>query len=55
MIIFFGVKKKNFVYKATTTHYCPVCRAETPHYLAIQKRAFTVFFLPLIPPAQRKN
>ena len=54
MIVFFGVKKKNHIYNAYTTMQCARCGKETEHYLAIQKRAFTVFFIPLIPLGTRK-
>ncbi len=54
MIVFFGIKKKNFAYNAYTVMQCPKCGKETKHYLMLQKRAFTVFFIPLIPLGTRK-
>lgn len=54
MIIFFGIKKKNHLYDAYVVRECPKCGRETNHQLLLQKRAFTIFFLPLIPLGTKK-
>ncbi len=54
MIILFGVKKKNFTYNAYASRYCEKCGRDTKHYLFLQKRAFSIFFIPLIPLGTKK-
>ena len=54
MIVFFGIKKKAHVLNIPFIRHCERCDKDTEHYFVVQKRAFTVFFLPLIPLGSKK-